>query len=391
MIMAGLHFMDRIPFHTVYLTGTVRDTKHVRMSKSLGNGIDPLEVVRRFGADALRFAILSGAAVGTDIVLDPGDLDTSFASGRNFANKLWNAGRLLLSALGDGPRARPAELAPERLSLADRWILSRLATVVRETTEHLEKFRLNDAVGTPYHFLWDDFADWYLEAIKPRLRGDAPGGDVARAVAAHVFDAALRLLHPAMPFITEELYRRLPGRAEASIVVAPWPGAEAGRDDPEAERDFAFVQAAVDAVRGIRADYGVKLGQRIPAAVGHAPAWARDALERERHMVERLAQLSSLGAGDGATGPGAHALLPGGADLFVRLGDVIDVTRECARLGTELSRLEGQLAALRAKLGNDGFRSRAPADVVAREEEKERQWSAKRDAIAAKRAALGCA
>ncbi len=391
MIMAGLHFMGRVPFHTVYLHGTVRDTKHVKMSKSLGNGIDPLEVVRRFGADALRFAVSSGLAVGTDIVLDPADLDTSFASGRNFANKLWNVGRLLLTALGDAPPAPAADPAPERLALADRWILARLATVVRETTDHLEKFRLNDAVGTPYHFLWDDFADWYLEEIKPRLRGDVPGGDVARAVAARVFDAALRLLHPAMPFITEELYRRLPGRAEASIVVAPWPGAEAGRDDPEAERDFAFLQAAVDAVRAIRADYGVKPGQRIAAAVGHAPPWARGALERERHMVERLAQLSSLGEGDGTPGPAAHALLPGGADLFVRLGDVIDVTKECARLGTELARLEGQLATLRAKLGNDGFRSRAPADVVAREEEKERQWSAKRDAIAAKRAALGCA
>ncbi len=393
MIMAGLHFAGRVPFHTVYLHGTVRDTDHVKMSKSLGNGIDPLEVVRRYGADALRFAVTSGLAVGTDIILDPHDLDTSFASGRNFANKLWNVGRLLLASLGDAPVPPLAEVPAERLTLADRWITSRLARAVRETTEHLEKFRLNDAVGTPYHFLWNDFADWYLEAIKARLRGDVPGGDVARAVAAHAFDRLLRLLHPAMPFITEALYRRLPGHADASIMVAPWPGADAGRDDPEAERAFGFLQALVDAVRAIRADYGVKPGQRVSVTVGRASAWAREAIGRERHMVDRLAQLSDLGEGGeapGAAEPGAHAVLPEGADLFVRLGGIIDVAKECAKLRAELTRLETQLTAVRGKLGNEAFRARAPAEVVARETEKEQQWSAKRDAIAAKLAALGC-
>ena len=390
MIMAGLHFVGRVPFHTVYLHGTVRDTKHVKMSKSLGNGIDPLEVVRRFGADALRFAVSSGLAVGTDIVLDPSDLDTSFGAGRNFANKLWNVGRLLLASVGDGPLPPVAALPADRLTLADRWILSRLAAVAGETTEHLEKFRLNDAVGTPYHFLWDEFADWYLEEIKPRLRGDAPGGDVARAVAAHVFDAVLRLLHPGMPFITDELWRRLPGHAGASVMTAAWPGADAGRADPDAERAFAFVQALVNAVRAIRADYGVKPGQKVAVAIGHASDWAREAVARSRHLVDRLAQLSAV-TEDSAAGPGAHAVLPGGADLFVPLGGVIDLARECTKLRDEQTRLETQLAAVRGKLANEAFRSRAPADVVARETEKEQQWSAKREAIAAKLAALGCA
>ena len=271
MIMAGIHFVGRVPFHTVYLHGTVRDTHHVKMSKSLGNGIDPIEVVNRYGADALRFAVTNGLGVGTDIILDPNDLDTSFASGRNFANKLWNVGRLLLSSLGDGPLPALAEVPAGELTLPDRWIVSRLARVARETTEHLERFRLNDAVGTPYHFLWDDFADWYLEEIKPRLRGDVEGGDVARAVAAHVFDTVLRLLHPGMPFITEELWRRLPGHADASIMVASWPGPDAGRADPEAERGFGFVQAVINAVRAIRADYDVKPGQRVAVVIGRAP------------------------------------------------------------------------------------------------------------------------
>ncbi len=400
MIMAGLHFMGRIPFHTVYLTGTVRDTKHVRMSKSLGNGIDPLEVVRLFGADALRFAITSGAAVGTDIVLDPNDLETSFASGRNFANKLWNVGRLLVSTLGDEPVRPAAEIRRDDLRLADRWILSRLARTVRETTEHLEKFRLNDAVGTPYHFLWDDFADWYLEEIKPRLRGEAGGreaggGEAARAVAAHVFDTVLRLLHPAMPFITETLYRRLPGRDDASIVVAPWPAADAGREDPEAERGFAFVQALVDAVRAIRADYGVKPGQPVDVAVTRLGAGARAAVAAEREAVMRLARIGALDLEDGAGArpavAGAHALLPDGADLFVALRGVIDVAKECAKLDAELQRLDRQIAGLRTKLANSGFTGQAPADVVERERTKEREWSVKREALAAKLAALGCA
>jgi valyl-tRNA synthetase len=394
MIMAGLHFMQRVPFHTVYLHGTVRDTRHVRMSKSLGNGIDPLEVVRRFGADALRFAITSGLAVGTDIVLDPNDLDTSFASGRNFANKLWNVGRLLLSAVGDGEPPALADVPAARLTLADRWILSRLARATAETTEHLERFRLNDAVGVPYHFLWDDFADWYLEEIKPRLRDEAPGGDVARAVAVHAFDTVLRLLHPAMPFITEELFRRLPGRAADTIVVAPWPGAAAGRDDPEAERDFAFLQAVVNAVREIRAEYGIKPGLELTATMSKLSSWQAEAARHEAPMVLRLARLRELTDAAGVAGGGrvgAHALLPGGAEVFVPLGDAIDVTKECGRLGTERARLDQQIAAVRAKLGNDAFRSRAPADVVEREQEKERQWTAKRDALAAKLAALGCA
>ena len=395
MIMAGLHFMGRVPFHTVYLHGTVRDTHHVRMSKSLGNGIDPLEVVRRFGADALRFAVTSGLAVGTDIVLDPGDLETSFAPGRNFANKLWNVGRLLLSSLGDDAVRPLAGVPADELNLADRWILSRLARAVRETTEHLEKFRLNDAVGTPYHFLWDDFADWYLEEVKPRLRGEAAGGEAARSVAAHGFETVLRLLHPGMPFITEALYRRLPGRADASIVVAPWPAADAGRDDPSAERDFAFVQALVDAVRAIRADYGVKPGQPVDAAVTRATGAQRAALAAEREAIVRLARLGALaveaGPGARAAVAGAHALLPDGADLFVALGGVIDVAKECARLGAELQRLDRQIAGLKTKLANPGFTGQAPADVVERERTKEREWTVKREALASKLAALGCA
>ncbi|MBI4542507.1 MAG: valine--tRNA ligase [Gemmatimonadetes bacterium] len=389
MIFAGLHFTGRVPFHTVYLHGTVRDTRHRKMSKSLGNGIDPLEVVQRYGADALRFTVTHGLAVGTDIILDPDDLKGSFASGRNFANKLWNVGRLVLSHLAEGEVPALDDVRRADLGLADRWVLSRLARAVPEATAHFERFRLNDAVGTPYRFLWEDFADWYLEEIKPRLRGPEPAGSHARAVAVHCFDTALRLLHPIMPFITEALFRRLPGRSNQSLVTAPWPDAPERWRDEAAERDFAFVQALVNAVRAIRADYGVPPRHALAASLARLGDSQRRAVSLERPMILRLAKLSRLEEAP-ASGAGAHAVLPEGGELFVALGDAINVAKECGRLAEQVRRLDGRLELLRAKLEDPGFTARAPAEVVARERDKERGWGEKRGALAAKLAALDC-
>ena len=393
MVMAGLHFMGRVPFHTVYLTGTVRDTQHRKMSKSLGNGIDPLDVVARYGADALRFTVTNGMAVGTDILLDPNDLEASFASGRNFANKLWNVGRLVLGQLGEAKPRALTSIRREEFHLTDCWILSRLAACVRETTEHLERFRLNDSTGTPYHFLWDDFADWYLEAIKPRLYGEEPGGDVARAVAAHCLSTALRLLHPVMPFITETLYRRLPGNGARTIVTGPWPRV-GGKEDDRALEAFAFVQAVVNGIRAIRADYNVPPNVEVTAGVRAGSALQRAALEAELSTIERLARAKGMAAA--AKDPGAdsravaHLVLPGGADLRVMLGGAIDVQKECARIREERERLERQLAGLRAKLGNPGFLAKAPPAIVEGERTKEREWTARSAALGAKLEALGC-
>jgi len=385
MIFAGLHFMGRLPFHTVYLHGTVRDTQHRKMSKSLGNGIDPMDVVRSFGADALRFTVTNGLSVGTDIILDHTDLETSFAAGRHFANKLWNVGRLVLSHVS-GAGSREADLRGVDLRLSDRWILSRLEACVRDTTGHYERFRLNDATGAPYHFLWDDFADWYLEAIKPRLYGDEPGGDVARAVAVHCFSTVLRLLHPVMPFITETLYRRLPGTADATIVTAPWP-TSAGHADAAAADDFAFVQAAVNAARTIRADYNVKPGQVVPASLTGTSDRQRGAVQAELGMIQRLAKIE---LGTAASGAGGYEVLPGGAALFVALGEAIDVQKECKRLGDERSRLEKQLAGLAAKLGNTTFIAKAPPEVIEGERAKQVAWTEKAKALGDKLKALGC-
>ncbi len=387
MIFAGIHFMGRVPFHTVYIHGTARDMQHRRMSKSLGNGIDPLDAVEKFGADALRFTLVNGLAVGTDILMDPDDLDATFATGRNFANKLWNIGRLVLANLKDTPthgrtdaRWQDGELQP-----VDRWILSRLNRTIGETTAHLEKFRLNDAAGAPYHFLWDDFADWYLEAIKPRLYGEEPGGDTARAVAAHCFDTVLRLLHPVMPFITEYLWQRLPGNAGKNIVVAPWPTADASRISDDAERHFAQVQDLVSAVRQTRADFGVPPGKTVATSTATFTGWTL--IQSSSSLVSRLAKTALLS--EPIRGPAAQALLRSGESVRIAL-DAADAAKECTRLRGEHAKLEKQLAGLRGKLGNEGFLAKAPPQVVAAERTKERDWGEKLARLARQLEELGC-
>ncbi|MBA3553837.1 MAG: valine--tRNA ligase [Gemmatimonadales bacterium] len=395
MIMSGLHFMNQVPYTRMYLHGTVRDTQHRKMSKSLGNGIDPLEVVERYGADALRYSLVSGMSVGTDVVLDPNDLETSFAPGRNFANKLWNAGRFILSNLEGPPRPLAGRTANpvrrEELTLADRWIIARCDATVREATEAYERFRLNEAAAAVYRFIWSDLADWYIEQIKPRLYGDVPGGDVARAVAAQTFDVALRLLHPVMPFVTETLWRRLPGRsAEASISVAPWPAPDRRAVDPDALREFGVMQEVVGAIRAIRAEYGVQPGQAVRAVVTMTAGSLPDTVERERATITRLAKVSELVLGEPAERVGGHAVLSDGTAVFVPLGDAIDLGRECGRLGGEVDRLLKMVDAQEKKLGNGQFVSRAPADVVERERQKLAAWREQREVLVRKRELLGC-
>jgi valyl-tRNA synthetase len=390
MIMSGLHFMGEVPYTDIYLHGTVRDTQHRKMSKSLGNGIDPLEVVERYGADALRYSLISGMSVGTDVILDPGDLEASFAAGRNFANKLWNAGRFILANLDGPPRPLPA-VSRESLTLADRWIIARCDAAVREATDAYARFRLNEAAAAAYRFLWSDLADWYIEQIKPRLYGDRPGREVARAVAAQTFDVALRLLHPVMPFITEALWRRFPGRPmDASISVAPWPRPDPRAEDSDALRDFGLVQELVGAVRTIRAEYGVQPGQPVRAVVSREHPEAVRAFQRERDTISRLAKLSELVLGESPERVGGHAVLSDGTSVFVPLGEAIDVARECGRLGSEVERLLRLVDSQEKKLGNQQFVSRAPAEVVDRERQKLTSWKEQYGVLVRKRELLGC-
>lgn len=390
MIMAGLEFMGEVPFRTIYLHGTVRDTQHRKMSKSLGNGIDPLEVINRFGADALRYTVVSGMSVGTDLILDPADLDTSFAPGRHFANKLWNIGRFLLGHVEAGAPVL-ATVDAATLTLADRWILARAHETVITATQHYERFRLNDAAAATYHFVWSDLADWYLEQVKPRLYGTQPGGDAARAVAAHVFDIALRLLHPVMPFITETLWQRLPNSgAGASISVAPWPTPADARQDADAITDFTAVQAIVGAVRVLRAEYAVAPGQTVNVTVADASEVTRRAITAEGETIRRLAKVAELHIGPAPAGSGGTVVLDDRTVIVVPLGDLIDRDKECARLAAEAIQLDALVAAQERKLGREQFVARAPALVVAKEREKLAGWRAQAESLREKRQALEC-
>ena len=409
MIMAGYEFMGEAPFKTVYLHATVRDNLGRKMSKSLGNGIDPLEVVDRFGADALRFTVISAAAVGTDIHLDPDDLEASFAPGRNLANKVWNAGRFTLMTVGDDP-IKPISEVEEDLELSDRWILSRLSGTAESLTQELEKFRLHDVADKAYHFFWGELADWYLELVKPRLRDDAEEGSkqAARTTLISAFDGILRLLHPLIPFVTEELWQKLPWpegqeRPEA-LISAPWPTPDPARDDPEAEAQMEAVQELITQLRRLRKEYGVPEGAEVDVALAGAPASFQAALAAEGSSIRRLARVSALrvvagvgggtsgsvapegGAGETAegeagetaegeagetAGAGAHAVLKNGTELFMPLEGVIDLKQERERISAEVQRLNGQLKGVRGKLQNRNFLDRAPEPVVAREREKE--------------------
>ncbi len=394
MVMSGCAFMGDIPFSTVYLHGTVRDTQHRKMSKSLGNGIDPIEVIDKYGADALRYVLVSGMSVGTDVILDPNDLETSFAPGRNFANKLWNAGRFILSNVDQASRplagtARNA-VRPAELTLADRWIIARCDATVREATENYEKFRLNEAAASIYRFLWTDLADWYIELAKPRLYSDAPGGDVARAVALRTFEVALRLLHPIMPFVTEALWQRIPGKPAGQwLAAASWPRPDPRATAPSAEKGFSLVQELVGAIRQIRAEYGVQPGTSVRAFVQHPSPVARSAFKAERVTIERLARVGTLEEGESGESVGAYGVLSDGTAVFVPLGDAIDLARERERLGAERERLTGLVSGQERKLANEQFVARAPADVVTREREKLSAWRDQAHAIGEKLVRLG--
>ena len=375
MIMAGYEFMGEAPFTQVYLHGTVRDAKGRKMSKSLGNGIDPLEVVELYGADAMRFTLINQAAIGTDISLDHEDVEGAFSNGRNFANKIWNAGRFALLSLGDAP-VKPVAAVADDLELEDRWILSRLDYAVRATTSDLEKFRLHEVAEDLYHFFWGEICDWYLELVKARLsdEADPASREAARSTLVHVLDNAFRLLHPIMPFVTAELWSRLPWPEGVDqpedLIIAPWPVPVEGGTDEAAEREMASLQELIVETRRLRKEYGVGEGKRVEIHVTGAPAGFEATIAGQGHALERLARVSSVSTDGHHHGVGAHAVMKNGAEIFLPLEGVIDLDRERERLQGEIHRIGGQLSGIVKKLANENFVSRAPAEVVAREREK---------------------
>ncbi len=394
MVMAGYAFMGEAPFHTIYLHGTVRDTDHMKMSKSLGNGIDPLDVVRLYGADALRYTVISGMGMGADLVLDPNNLERSFAPGRNFATKLWNIGRFVLTKVGDEPVLALEDIDDSRLTRSDRWIIGRLNTAIAECDGALGPprpgngawsqgelhagMRLNEYSETARRFVWNELADWYLEAVKGRVGVDGDDRDVARAVLVHAFDAALRLLHPVIPFITEALWQRLPRRRAKDsplLCTAAWPAVERGRAGSD---EFERIRECVDALRAMRAEHAVPPGRMVHAVIvttAMPELYASEAL-----LIGQLAR-ATVAVGGRVDGPAVHALLPDGSDLVLSLGGLVDIEQERHKLSLELEQLTLQLGALRGRLANESFTARAPVNIVEAERTKEREWSVRADAL----------
>ncbi|TVP78110.1 MAG: valine--tRNA ligase [Gemmatimonadales bacterium] len=402
MIMAGYEFQGEAPFTDVFLHGTVRDAQGRKMSKSLGNGIDPMEVVERYGADALRYTVLSMCGVGTDIHLDHEDLDAAFAPGRNFANKLWNAGRFTLMSIGDDPVLPLAEVEAD-LEVADRWILSRLAGTSAGMTRELERFRIHDVVEQAHHLFRSEFADWYLEVIKPRLRGEEgeASRQAARAVLVHALDGILRLLHPLVPFVTEHLWDRIPWPRDTPrperLPVAAWPGSGGGpsRLDPKAEADFRAFRDLVTTVRSLRKTYGVGEGAPVRLVLRGAPADFRAAVDAARVHLEGFARIEDVTHEEAgrAAAPGgvagASAVLGNGTEVFLPLEGLIDLDRERERLRAEVERLDGQLKGSEKRLANEQFTARAPAEIVEREREKVLSFRDQRDKLQVQLQALG--
>ncbi|HKJ92008.1 MAG TPA: valine--tRNA ligase [Longimicrobiales bacterium] len=394
MVMSGLRFMGEVPFTDVLLHATVRDHHNRKMSKSLGNGIDPLDVVERFGADALRYTVVAGAAIGTDFQLNYEDLAEAFAPGRNFANKLWNAGRFALMNL-EGHHVRAVDDVGDDLEPADRWVLARLNTTIADVTRHLDAFRVHEAADAIHSFFWAEVADWYLEMLKPRLYDDAPekSRDAARATLVEVLDGVFRLLHPIMPFVTEALWLRLPWpdgvEREESLVIARWPEPRPDREAPADVERMEVLMELIGTVRTLRGEYGVQAGRKIRIELAHVPDPLAEVLAVEGRAVQRLADVDAIEQADGATGrAGAHAVLRGGAELFVPLEGVIDVARERTRLADDIQRMEGLLNGTTRRLGNQDFVSKAPEDVVVREREKQANLEDQLERLRRKRQSL---
>ena len=420
MVMAGYFFSGRTPYHTILLHGMARDAQGRKMSKSLGNGVDPMEVVRLYGADPMRWTLISGMGLGADITLDPDDLEKTFAPGRNFVTKLWNIGRFLLEKAGSAPVKTIDQIPPEKLQRVDAWILWRLDEAIAECDaalgplrptmplntkdgvrwsddERRSGMRLNDLAEVARRFVWSELADWYLEAIKGRL-ADGQGEDVevARAVLVHVFDGALRLLHPIVPFVTEAIWQQLPSHQKGEyLAVAQWP-AVSGRDSHRSgAEEFELARELVGAIRQIRADNGVPPGKHIEAFVlrprGNAGTRIRlgevfstnggDAFAEVATTVERLARATLTVTDEAPAGAAAHVITNIGASLVVPLSGLVDVEKECARLRGELTSLEKQLQSLESRLANEKFVSKAPADVVEGERKKLGDWSARREQL----------
>ena len=361
MIFSGCEQMKKYPFEKVFIHGLVRDDKGRKMSKSLGNGIEPLEIADKYGADALRFNLITGNSPGNDMRFFTEKCEAM----RNFANKIWNASRFVMMNL-----TIDEVTLPEKLELEDKWVLSKLNTLIREVTENMDAYELGVASAKVYDFIWDTYCDWYIELTKSRMQGE--GAESAQNVLCYVLIQLLKLLHPFMPFITEEIYQALPpvaGEESQFIMRAPWPVWEDKFSFPKEEADMEDIMDAIRAIRARRAEMNVPPSRKVQLTVAAA---RQETFAAGAPFFQRLASASEVHVTDAGQLPAAQGMVEvvtHAARVFMPLAELVDVAQELERIAKEKAKAEGHLKGIEAKLNNEAFTSKAPAHIVQNQRE----------------------
>ena len=373
MMMSGLHFMDDVPFHTVYIHALVRDEKGAKMSKSKGNVIDPLDLCNKYGADALRFTLSAMAAMGRDIKL----AEARVEGYRNFGTKLWNAARFCeMNGCFEAGDFDPAKAS---LPLT-HWIVGEAVQAQNTVTQAIEAYRFNDAANGVYQFIWNNFCDWYVELAKPVLQGDdAAAKAEVQAATKWALDHALRLLHPFMPFVTEELWAKTATR-DGYLMLDHWPNLAEGLVDEDAMGEIGWLIGAISEIRSVRAEMNVPAGAQVPLVAVDAGDQTQARLTATSDTLKRLARVSDISFADTVPSGSAQTVL-GEAVFALPLADVIDIDAERARLQKEIGKTEGEIKKLSGKLSNEGFLAKAPEDVVAENRARLSEEEARRDKL----------
>lgn len=379
MIFSGLEFTGQVPFRDVLMHGLVRDSEGRKMSKSLDNGVDPLDVIDKYGTDAMRYMLSTSSTPGQDLRFHWERVEQA----RNFANKIWNASRFALMNM-EGFSVKDIDLSGN-LGTADKWILHRLNETVREVTRLMDQYEFGETGRLLYNFIWDDLCDWYIEFSKLSLYGeDAAAKDSTRSVLAYVLDRTMRLLHPFMPFITEEIWQHLPHDGE-TITLASWPEAQAKWEAGEAVKEMELLMGIIRSVRNIRAEVNVPMSKKIELLIKPADENTAAILLRNNDYLQRFCNTSLLKTDFALQTPDkAMTALVTGAEIYLPLAGLIDISQELARLKKELQTLHGEVARIEKKLGNEGFIAKAPAKVIEEEKAKLADYADKRDKVTAR-------
>ncbi len=373
MMFQGKEFTGQRPFKNVLIHGLIRDGEGRKMSKSLGNGVDPMDVIEKYGADALRWFLATGSTPGQDVRFTYDKMDAAW----NFINKIWNASRYVIMNLSEDTPSTLPDL--DKLTLADQWILSRLNTTVENVTRNFDKFEFGEAGRELYNFIWSDFADWYIEMTKETLNGDGDKAPVQQTLA-YVLDQTLRLLQPIMPFVTEAIWQEMPAQAgqNADFSVTRYPVVHEELTNVAAEKAFKSLQDLIVAVRNIRSEANAPMSTEIDLLIKTADAGLVQIFQDNADYINRFAHPKSLTIGADIVAPDlAMSQVISGAEIYVPLAELIDIDEEIARLSGEVKKFTGEVKRAEGKLGNEKFVNSAPEAVVAAEREKLADWQAK--------------